>query len=345
MREAMGWRSVVNPWNRNFLAALRFFLGIGLLYYVLSATGGWSVSHRFISTPWLLPGLTILTLLGAAIEAQRLGLLLKSQGIVLSFARGYRVVTIGAFFNFCIPGGTGGDLMKLYYLASENRRQVIELATVLLVDRAVALFSLLLLVMGLALFNAQLVQRYVLVQFLIAIAAGGLLGLVLLAVLSCSAQFRTSRLYRLVTTIIPLHKYLKRISDALYAFRDHKAALLGAALLSMSGHVALAVMLIGVASVFVPLAPPLVVALLSLLGLLANALPITPGGLGIGEAAFEGLFGAVGFAGGATLILAWRVGMLPLCLAGCGLYIAGGRQNRGACEDVKDKAVIETAPF
>jgi uncharacterized protein (TIRG00374 family) len=327
------------------LAALRTFLGIGLLYYVLLATGGWQATHHFVSTPWLLPGLTILTLLGAAIEAQRLALLLKSQGIDLSFAHGYRLVTIGAFFNLCIPGGTGGDVMKLYYLASENRQQVIELATVLLVDRAVALFSLLLLVMGLAFFNMQLVQRYILVQFLIAIAAGGLLALVLLAALSCSAQFRVSRLYSFVTTKLPLRKYLSRISDALYAFRDHKAALLAAALLSMSGHVALAVMLIWVASVFLPLAPPLAVSLLSLLGLLANALPVTPGGLGVGEAAFEGLFRAVGFTGGATLILAWRVGMLPLCLVGCGLYIAGGRQNIRAREDVKDKAAIETAPF
>jgi glycosyltransferase 2 family protein len=319
----MGWRSAVNPWKKNLLTVFRAFLGVGLLYYVLSVTGDWSAAYRFLSESWLLPGLTILTLLGAAIESQRLKLLLKSQGIALSFAHGYWVVTIGAFFNFCIPGGTGGDVMKLYHLASENRQQVVEVATVLLVDRAIALFSLLLLVVALAIFNAQLVQEYVLIQFLIAIAVGGLVGLLLLAALSCSTQFRASRLYRFVVTRMPLHKYLERVSDALYTFRDHKAALLGAALLSMSGHVALAVMLIAVASVFMPLAPPLAVCLLSFLGLLANALPITPGGLGIGEAAFEGLFGVAGFAGGATLILAWRLAMLPLCIVGGVLYVAG----------------------
>lgn len=318
----------MNLWNKNLLTVLRVFLGVGLLYYVLSATGGWSAAHRFLSASWLLPGLTILTLLGAAIESQRLRLLLKSQGIGLSFARGYRVVTIGAFFNFCIPGGTGGDVMKLYYLASENRRQVVEVATVLLVDRAVALFSLLLLVVGLAMADMQLVKDHAVIQLLVAISAGGLVGLVLLAALSCSTRFRASRMYLLVVTRMPLHKYLRRVSDALYAFRDHKAALLGAALLSMSGHVALAIMLIGVASVFIPLAPPLTVCLLSLSGLLANALPITPGGLGVGEAAFEGLFGAVGLSGGATLILAWRLGMLPLCIVGGVLYMAGTREHR-----------------
>jgi uncharacterized protein (TIRG00374 family) len=333
----------VKPRNRNLLSALRVFLGIGLLYYVLSTTGGWLAARHFLSTPWLLPGLTILTLLGAAIESKRLGLLLKSQGIGLSFVHGYRIVAIAAFFNFCIPGGTGGDVMKLYYLASENRRQVVEMATVLLVDRAVALFSLLLLVVGLAIFNAQLVHEYVLVQFFIAIAVGGLVGLALLAALSCSTQFRASRVYHFVVTKIPLHRYLRRVSDALYGFREHKEALLSAALLSMLGHVGLAIMLVGAASVFMPLAPPLVVSLLSFLGLLANALPITPGGLGVGEAAFQGLFGAVGFAGGATLILAWRVGMLPLCMLGCILYMVGDHKEASQSKVVRE--TTQLTPF
>src|SRR5262249_49897137 len=77
------------------------------------------------------------------------------------------------------------------------------------------------------------------------------------------------------------------------------------------------------AKVFIPNAPPLVVSLLSLLGLLANALPITPGGLGVGEAAFEGLFRSIGYTHGSQLILAWRAGMIALCGIGCALYIAG----------------------
>ncbi len=321
---------------KNLLLGIRIGLGIGLLYYVMTETGGWSAARQFISTPWLLPGLTALTILGAAIEAKRLELLLRSQGIRISFGYGYRVVTIGAFFNFCIPGGTGGDVMKLYYLASDNRKQVIEVATVLLVDRAVALFAWLLLIVGLALLNAQLLEAHALIQLLAAISVCALVGLVSLATLSCSTPFRTSRLYRFVVTKMPLHKYLQRVSDALYAFRDHKAALLGAALLSMSGHVALAGMLVGVASVFIPQAPPLTVCLLSLSALLANALPITPGGLGVGEAAFEGLFTSVGFAGGAKLILAWRVGMLPLCVLGSVLYIVGNRRKDHGSEHIAD---------
>jgi uncharacterized membrane protein YbhN (UPF0104 family) len=82
------------------------------------------------------------------------------------------------------------------------------------------------------------------------------------------------------------------------------------------------------AKVFMPNAEPLTVSLLALLGMLANALPITPGGLGVGEAAFEGLFRTVGYSGGARLILAWRVGMLALCCLGSALYMAGARRGQ-----------------
>jgi uncharacterized membrane protein YbhN (UPF0104 family) len=72
-----------------------------------------------------------------------------------------------------------------------------------------------------------------------------------------------------------------------------------------------------------PQAPVLVVCMLSLLGLFANALPITPGGLGVGESAFQALFALAGFSGGAPLLLSWRIGMAVQCLIGCAFYIRG----------------------
>ena len=69
--------------------------------------------------------------------------------------------------------------------------------------------------------------------------------------------------------------------------------------------------------------PHVLVALLALLGLVANWLPLTPGGLGVGEAAFAGIFALVGHSGGARMLLAWRVGMLPLAALGALLYVRG----------------------
>jgi hypothetical protein len=72
------------------------------------------------------------------------------------------------------------------------------------------------------------------------------------------------------------------------------------------------------------------------LGMLANALPVTPGGIGVGEAAFEQLFAlAGGVAGGAMLILSWRIGMLPICLLGL-IFYAFGIRSEGGLERVRE---------
>src|SRR5215468_7615010 len=313
---------------RHFFTILRMALGAGLLYYVLKVNGGWMAAKQLISTKWLLPWLSALTIFAAAFEAKRLRVLFGAQGMRLSFVEGYRAVAIAALFNYCIPGGTGGDVMKLYYLAASSRGRRVEIATLIFVDRAVALFCMLSLVVALAMLDGRLVWDYPLIGSLVATAGALALGLLACGATVCSTRLRASRLYGYLMGRAPLRHYLARAADALYVYRKNKAAVARAAALSVIGHLALLGLMSAAARVFMPNAPPLTVSLLALLGLLANALPITPGGLGVGEAAFEGLFRAVGYSGGARLILAWRVGMLALCCLGCAFYVTGARRGQ-----------------
>jgi uncharacterized protein (TIRG00374 family) len=315
----------VNHPIKHIFTVFRAAFGVGLLYYALKVSGGWGAAKQLVSTAWLLPCLSMLTIFGAAIESKRLWFLFRAQDMSLSFVDGYRAVAIGALFNFCIPGGTGGDVMKLYYLAANKRGRRVEIATVLFVDRVVALFCMLCLVVALALLDGKLVWEYPLIGGLVGAAGVIALGLLLGGAIACSATLRASRWYAYLMVRLPMRRYLARVADALYAFRERKAAMLKAAALSLIGHLALLGIFTVAGKTLVPGASATVISLLALLGLLANALPITPGGLGVGEAAFEGLFRSVGYSGGAQLILAWRAGMLTLCFVGCALYIAGAR--------------------
>jgi glycosyltransferase 2 family protein len=317
---------------KHIFTILRAALGVGLLFYVLKVTGGWAALKQLIGAKWLLPWLSCLSIFGAAIESKRLGFLFGAQGMRLSFFHGYRVVAIGALFNFCIPGGTGGDVMKLYYLAADNRGRRVEVATVLFVDRALALFCMLCLVVALALLDVRFVWDYPLVGGLVAAAGLGAIGLLACGAVACSTRLRSSRFYVYLMARLPLRNYLTRAADALYVFRKSKAALAKAAALSFIGHLALLGIFIAAGRVIMPGAAPLRVCLLALLGLLANALPITPGGLGVGEASFEGLFRIAGYSHGAQLILAWRAGVIALCGVGCALYIAGAQRARQSAE-------------
>ncbi|MCG3160953.1 MAG: hypothetical protein JMDDDDMK_02029 [Acidobacteria bacterium] len=311
---------------KHLFTVLRAAFGAGLLYYVLKTSGGWGAVKPMISTAWLLPCLALLTIFGAAFESKRLGFLFRAQDMLLSFARGYRVVAIGALFNFCIPGGTGGDVMKLYYLAADKRGRRVEIATVLFVDRAVALFCMLCLVVTLALLDGKLVWEYPLIGSLVGAAGLIAAGLLVGGVVACSTTLRASRWYAYLMDRLPLRRYLVRAADALYVFRQNKTALAKAAALSVAGHLTLLGVFVAAGRALMPNAPAIAVCLLALLGLLANTLPITPGGLGVGEAAFEGLFRSIGYSGGARLILAWRAGALALCCVGCALYVAGARR-------------------
>lgn len=314
--------------NKNLLTIIRIAIGVGLLGYILSAAGNWPAPKTLLSRNWIIPVLIIFPFIGTAVESMRLGLLFKSQHMYLSFGNGCRLVAIGSLFNFVVPGGTGGDVMKLYYLASGNRGRVVEVATILFVDRAVALFSLLCLLVGLALMNSQLIKGHETIQWLVMAVIVGIGSIFSLTVISFSERLRISRFYRYVMTKIPLHRYLERASNAIYAFRNHKGVLLRAVLWTLFGHLALAGMFLAVGKGFMPHAQALDICMLALLGMLANALPITPGGLGVGEAAFDHLFSLVGLVGGAFLILAYRLSLVPLCIVGCILYIRGARRQR-----------------
>jgi len=64
-------------------------------------------------------------------------------------------------------------------------------------------------------------------------------------------------------------------------------------------------------------------ALVIPLGDLANNLPLTPGGLGVGESAYNALFRAVGLEGGAEALLCWRIWRAAVGLIGLLLYLRG----------------------
>lgn len=329
---AAAWK----PLLQKLLSLLRVALGAGLLIYVLSVTGGWQTLQQLRHSAWVLLGLLALPLFGAAVEAVRLKLLAQAHAIPLSIGRGYRLVAVGTLFNFAIPGGTGGDVMKLYYLASANRRQVVEAATIIFVDRLVALFSMLWLMLALALLNWPLVRAQPVIQGLVGIIVLGILGLGTVAAVSFSSRWRRSRLYGWAMARLPFRRHLERLFDALVAYRGHKRTLAGAFLWSLAGHLALSGMFLAVGGVLIPDAPARMVPFLALLGILVNIVPITPGGLGVGEAALDQLFALVGFGGGAALMLAWRLSMLPLCGLGAVFYARGMRHLEAAVSPAAD---------
>lgn len=316
--------------TRRWLGVIRFIAGLGLLVWVLVATQAWRAFEHLADRPALLFVFVGQTLIGGSLEAQRLVLLVRSQGIQLPFLRSLRLVAMAVVFGYVVPGGVGGDLIKIVSLGDAHRERRVELAAVVLVDRVTGMISLLGVALSAALLSGSLGTAPTPLRALAGAAAFAMLAVFGGVVVAWSPAVRRSGLYRLATQRLPFHGVLSRTLDALWAFREHKIAILAALGLSAIGHVVLMASFVLAGRVIMPAAPASLVAWVSLLALVANVIPITPAGLGVGEAAFAGAFGLAGFAGGAQLLLAWRAGQVPFAIAGGLLAASGGRRPRAA---------------
>jgi uncharacterized protein (TIRG00374 family) len=313
-------------WSSPLFLAGRAALGVALLIYVLRSGRAWESLQDVLATPWLVVVLNAMPIAGASVEASRLQVLFAAQGVRVSFASAFRAVAIGTLFNLWIPGGTGGDVMKVYYLSAENPGRVVQTATILFVDRVVALWALLVLISALlvALPTVLPVVSDTLRRITLLVPLA-LVGLMAGSFGMWCLTRKSSGTYRWAAQSRHFGRYFGQAADAVYAFRHARMALLKAAAFSLVGHVMLAMVFSLAGTVLVPGASGLVVATLSLIGLVANVIPLTPGGIGVGEAASEALFRSAGIQGGAALIAVWRGGMFALCLIGAVLYVFGER--------------------
>ena len=70
---------------------------------------------------WWLVACVLVAGLAPVCATVRLWLLLRVQDIRLTLARTSQLYMTGMFFNLFLPGSTGGDAVKLFYLLRENR--------------------------------------------------------------------------------------------------------------------------------------------------------------------------------------------------------------------------------
>lgn len=71
-------------------------------------------------------------------------MVLRAQGLDLSFGRTMEISLVAHFFNSFLLGSTGGDLFKAYYAARETHHKKMEAVVTVVVDRLLGLFAMLL---------------------------------------------------------------------------------------------------------------------------------------------------------------------------------------------------------
>lgn len=96
---------------------------------------------------WLAPAFVCFGLV-LVCSAFRWQLLMRVQGIGLPWFRVWQLVMIGMFYNLFLPGGTGGDLVKIFYAVREAPRSKSAVFLSVVVDRLTGMFALILVSSG-----------------------------------------------------------------------------------------------------------------------------------------------------------------------------------------------------
>jgi len=161
----------------------------------------------------------------------RLRYLLAMQHIEMSLYEAVLLTFAGNFFNFALPGTTGGDIYKAYHIARHAHRRT-EGVTMVFLDRAIGLISFLLLAAVCILFSWRTSALGPL---------GKLVGLLMAALFIGSAVFFSKRFrrwigYDAILSRLPMADRLRRVDQTAFSLRYHPRRTAIALLVTILNH-------------------------------------------------------------------------------------------------------------
>lgn len=217
--------------------------------------------------------------------------LMRGQGFDSSTSRTLPLSFIGMFFNFFMPGGVGGDVVKGYYLLQEHPRKKFAGAVSIFMDRVMGFFAMIGMAFLALFFNWSAVEHSRELQGVAYGVSALFLGFLVFFFLSLSRVLQRERISKVLFEKIPGGSKVRVIYDALHSYRKAPGALVSAALLSAVNIMLMVGFVYGIAQATgVSNIPFAVFCFLVPIGVVVTALPISPAGIGVGQAAFYFLF-------------------------------------------------------
>lgn len=281
--------ATARPSGRRLAAWARLALGVTVLvalYYFgfLDIRALAPLRHA----PFTVAAAAILTLATLPIATWRWAVILRAQFLVVPLPALLRIICISTFIGLVSFGPTSADAVRAVYawrLLGHARGRI---AVSVLADRALGLFSLLAVTAVTMMLRWERLREVpelrLLVISLLVCLSGATIACVALLVMPSLLRLNLPRLHRYAR----LQRLVAQIHDVLLAFRERPAALAAALLLSFVIHIlTITGFLLIARNLAVGDVTLLDVAVAAPLAMVANILPFTPGGLGVGEAAFE----------------------------------------------------------
>lgn len=278
--------------KKSLLALLQLAIAAGLLWWVFHDPAKRQVLRDSLLQAnwwWLAAGVAAYGMF-EVLAGIRWQILLRVQGVHLSWWRLYGLLMVGLFFSLFIPGGTGGDLIKGYYLLKEapvGRKTSAALSVVM--DRLLGLLGVAILAGTITAVRwdwlTQLPLTANCVYTALAVLGASVAGIFLAGFIS------GMRLVHALPEKMPGRNFLATVSGAYALYGRAWLPTICAILLSVLGHAAHYTTFWCSSRAIEDSGPrkPTALEIYSALPVIetVSALPITPGGLGTREKLFD----------------------------------------------------------
>jgi uncharacterized protein (TIRG00374 family) len=271
---------------------LKIAFAAGVLYW-MAHSGKLNllvVGHAF-QEHWQLALFLVFTLyLQVAIISWRWNILNGALGFGISYREAFSLSMIGLLFTVVIPGSVGGDVIKAYYVGTRVPKRRAHALTTILMDRFLGLLSLLSLAAAGVCWNAPIILHNKVMTTIATFVVAAFLGSCVFLIAAVFFSNQLTGLLRRLVERVPLAQHAVKSCEALEAFRAKPGVLVIGVLMSLPSHlIACLGMRIAMGMVGAAEMPLERFLLIVPLGLISTVIPLSPGGVGIGQAAFYGL--------------------------------------------------------
>ena len=336
------WRFTSRAMNekakKHLITFLKVAFAAAIVYYMIE-TGKLDL-HQIsqIAHKQLMIIKVLLTILAVyALVTIRWYYLLIWQGIPTTFITTARINLIGLFFNSFMPGAFGGDLVKAYYVAKENKEHRTRAITTIFIDRILGFETLMLVAFLALILNYKTISTNPQLK-----ALSSAIALYILCSFIAAAAVFSRRVKHFFVSIgvnklvykLPKNEILIRIYDAFHIYSNQKMRLVKAMAITIPLDLIniYAFFIIGRAmgETLVPLASYYTAVPV---GLLMLSLPVAPAGIGVGQGAFYKLFvwfGAASGALGATIITIYQLLTITINICFVSVYLGNRKEVREA---------------
>lgn len=272
--------------------ALKIAIAFGIIFWLVQQDK-FNISQMTVFFTWDFLVISIAVMaLNLFMISERWRLLLSTQSLHPKSFELYKLSLIGIFFNFAMPGGVGGDVVKAFYFYKDHPQSKAIAISSVFVDRLLGLYTIIIMALAAMVFDIKHVMSIEVLRNLFYFFT--LIFMCFNVGLFClfSKSAKISSLVHSVIAIMPLKEKLLKLyaSGQLYGSQFKLLAkVFFLSILSQTSAILLMVMIGHYSGIGADVRLS-TYFLVTPIGFMATAIPISPAGVGVGQAAFFFLY-------------------------------------------------------